>query len=250
MKYYLIYTDGFNFDKIIGFSKFIDLSINENKLNDIVQFTNTFKNYQELLEFLYYNGLIPDMNGKINIGYKSKKDSSLKILPFGLSFKGDAKFFDFNYLSNYYINHMTDEKFMNNFLNRYYNYLKNTPNVGTFITNIKNNYEIYLEKHIQPLGCHIEMRYFLNNYTYKKYKNSYKRDFTKLRDLAMFAINYSRQKEIIRQDDLNDREIILQIKHLKELLQQENLDEEVIETYENKINYLENLMNGKGRNRQ
>ncbi len=248
MKYYLIYTDGPNFGKITGFSKFVAMPIDENKLSDIVKFTNTFKNYQELLDFLYYNGLIPSMNYKLNIAYINGKNGILHILPFGISFKNEAKYFDIKHLNNYLVNHMGDENFMNAFLDRYYSYLRNTPNVGTFIKNIKRNYEYFLTSHLMPLDSRLDMEDFLTNYTIKKSNNTTKREFAKLRDVAMFVIDYQRRKEK-KNNRGNNEELIRQIKHLKELLKDEYLSKEVSESYEAKISNLEDLINPERRRR-
>ncbi len=248
MKYSLVIYNETNIEEIKGFSKITPFNgFNENSLEDIVKFTNSFTNELELWEFLIYSGLInPQVNNadKLGIAFIRGKETIPTILPYGLSFKDHKKYFNVDFLKSYFSNRLTNINFMECFLNKYYHRLKNVKPFSGYLHYLCNAYEYYLFNKEIPIEAKSEMENFIKAYTLKKDKNgNYQINFTRVRELAMFATEYERMfKNKDNYEDVitnEDETIKHEIEHYKLLLALEALDEETRLLYQSKINELE-----------
>lgn len=245
MKYGLIVQLGKETYEVKGFSKIAGFEhINEEKLKGIVEFTNNFEHEQELISYLIDEGLLPKIffKGDAHINYYKGKNIPPKTLQYGISFMEDKKYFDTIFLKYYYCSKLKNPQFMKAFLNKYYTYLKNVGIFSDELSYIKYCYEYYMEYKILPKEADTAMTNFITIYCSKKSKDGfYKADFTRIRDLAMFAINYEREniRIPIKRPKHNIEEIELIIGHFNELIQNDTLTKEEIIAYENAINNLE-----------
>ncbi len=238
MKYCLVHITSDNIKEIHGYGTLEEKKYRESNLQDIVNFTSNFTNEEELIIYLYYHNLINSLNGTIRIAYITK-NAPLKILNDGLSFKKDIEYFNLDKLTTFYVNHLTDKNFMNEFINKFYYRLKNKNYFSYIIEKIKDNYDEYILSGILPLESNLYMSDFLKQYIIKKDKKGWQKDFTKLRELAMFAINY-RHKNDIKNSKEQDIETASLINHYYYLIQNNNLTEEEMKAYEEAIKDLEN----------
>lgn len=245
MKYGLIVQLGKETYEVKGYSKIAGFEhINEEKLKSIVEFTNNFEHEQELISYLIDEGLLPKkfFKGDAHINYYKGKNTQPKTLQYGISFMEDKKYFDTIFLKHYYCNKLNNPRFMKSFLNKYYTYLKD---IGVFreqICYINYCYDYYFKNEMLPNGAYDAMTKFIEIYCSKKSKDGfYKADFTRIRDLAMFAINYEREniRIPIERPEHTIEEIEPIIGHFNELIQNDTLTEEETEAYENAINKLE-----------
>ena len=200
MKYSLVVYLKNDCYEITGYSKIPGFEhINEEKLKDIVEFTNEFEHEQELICYLIDEGLLPKkfFKGTLGIQYQKRKNTSPKMLQYGISFKEDKKFYDTIFLKYYYKEKLTNPDFMKLFIEKYYTYLREIPIFRAEMGHIRYGYEFYLRNKYLPDGCERDMATFVEIYCRKKSKDGYyKADFTRIRDLAMFAINYERTYEV------------------------------------------------------
>lgn len=228
-----------DYSKIPGFEH-----INETKLKSIVEFTNNFEHEQELISYLIAAGLLPPkyFKGFLGINYYKGKNSEPKTLQYGISFKEDKKFFDTIFLKYYYRNKLTNLAFMASFINKYYTYLKDVKIFSETIRYINYCYEQYKNYDRMPQYAEEYITKFIEIYCTKKGKEGfYKANFTGIRDLAMFAINYERDYVRIPIDRPKNttQEIEMMISHYEELIRNDTLTEEELDAYENAINNLE-----------
>ena len=246
MRYSLVKYNRQKVEDITGFAKRCDIpNLNENSLEDIVKFTNTFKDESELWDFLTYSGLIgPQLtqDNSLGIAYYAGKNSDPTILPYGLSFKEDKKFFNVEFLKSYFTNRVRNVDFMDYFLNKYYNRLKNVNLFAYRLQYLNDAFSHYMHYHDLPRDTMDEMRGFIKDYTLRKDKTgNYTINFTRVRELAMFAINYERlyirkSKPIIKDDS---KDLDMEISHYETLLMEDNLRLEERTIYENKIKELQ-----------
>ena len=231
--------------KIEGISKIPGFEyINESKLKDIVEFTNEFENEQELICYLIDEGLLPKkfFKGSLGINFYKGKNNPPKTLQYGVSFKEDKKFFDTIFLKYYFREKLTNPTFMKAFVDKYYTYLRETPIFREEMGHIRYGYEFYLRNNYLPEGTEQFMATFIEIYCRKKSKDGYyKADFTRIRDLAMFAINYERtyEREMIERPNNTVEDLELMIDHYYTLMRNDMLSEEEMEAYTDAINNLE-----------
>ena len=206
------------YSKIPGFEH-----IDETKLKDIVSFTNQFETEQELICYLIENNLLPKefFKGNIGINYYKSKNAEGKTLQYGISFKEDKKFFDTIFLQYYFKGKIKNKEFMKFFTEKYYNYLKDVPIFSEEIRYLNYCYNCLVNKGTLPNEAEECMTAFITIYCRKKSKDGYyKADFTKIRDLAMFAINYEREfiREPIERPKHSIEELELALNHYEQLL--------------------------------
>lgn len=227
----------YNIQGYTNFGGFQDL--NEGSLEDITKFTNSFINEEDLKLFLYHTGLLDKnlLNGRISINL-IKKDT-YKELDYGVSFKGHSKYFNFEYLTHYFCSHTRDKIFLGLFISRFYDYLKNVPHFTEPLNELNSAY-IELCNGLLSEGAYDAMYIFLVKYLFRKGKNDIQ--FSRLRELAMFAINYENiQNPPVIQDlesTLSLEEINTQIKHYSRLLNSGDVTREQIEAYQSHIDEL------------
>ncbi len=246
MRYCLVILKNNHIYEIHNYSQFWHSNnLNEKNLKDIVNFTHEFVSEEELLNYLIYLNLIPKsyQNGTLGICYYKNKTAQPKLLPYGLSYSLDKEFYNPQTLLYYYIFHLTNEEFMTEFLEKYYLYLKNVPIFQNSLDFLYYNYQNFKSNYLLRNEGAIEMEYFIANYSRKK-SNPLEQDFTRLRDLAMFAINFQRNfkqnKEITRKEDSSLLQLELQ--HYETLLNNPDRSWEEYQIYQKKIAELQTLI--------
>lgn len=245
MRYSLVVYLNNEYFEIVGISKLTGFEhINETKLKDIVEFTNSFVDEQDMISFLIETGLLPRKfsNGTVQINYFKGKNSVPKTLQYGISFEEDKKFFDTIFLKYFYREKLTNPEFMKAFLDKYYSYLKDVNIFSEELNYLRYCFEYYQTHGMLPKNADYTMSAFVEVYCRKKSKDGYyKADFTRIRDLAMFAINYERNHErpIIKKPQITTEEIEMQIDHYEELMRNNTLTIEEQEVYATAISKLE-----------
>lgn len=231
MRYSLIVYKDNNTYEIKDYSKYIGFKeIKENTLEGIINFTNIFTSKEDLTDFLIEFSLIPKeyINGTFHIGYRNKKSNTIKLLQYGISFNEDIKFFEPDFLINYFIQNITTLEFMELFFKKYYDYLKNVSAFAEELNFINYAYNIYLNENQIFLEYQKAMRKFVSKYLKTKdSKGNYKYSISKIRDLAMFTINYERTFVRSKNNELND-------------------DNKTLEYLKNQLSHYENLVNDEG----
>lgn len=231
--------------EVKGYSKLPGFEhIKEDKLKGIVEFTNNFEHEQELISYLIEEGIIPQkyFHGNLEINYFKGKNTPPKTLQYGVSFQEDKKFFDTMFLKHYYRHMLTNITFMNAFINKYYQYLRDIRVFSEVIGYINYSYEQYKNYEHLPEYASEYMSKFIDIYCSKKGKDGfYKADFTRIRDLAMFAINYERDniRIPIERPTNTVHEIEMLLHHYEELSRNDTLTQEEQEAYDNAIHKLE-----------
>lgn len=250
MKYGLVIECNRKYYEINGISKLPGFEhIDETKVQGIVNFTNMFESEYELINFLIDSGLITNKiaGGSLSI----IKKSTLVVLPYGVSYKEDKKYFDTIRLQTYFSNNLVNKEFMEAFFQKYYYPLVNVPFFQEILIDIKRGYDYYLKNGCFPLGTIDKMEKFVMMRCRKKGKDGeYKADFTQIRDLAMFVINFERKKlkeQVEKQDNIYDEhnvpiytvnQLTTLIEHFKNLLNGDITDEQT-EAYNYEIAKLE-----------
>lgn len=244
MKYSLVIYLNNTAHVIKGYSKVAGFEhLDETKLKDIVSFTNEFETEQELICYLIEEKIIRKefFRGTLGIQYYKSKNDPGKTLQYGVSFKEDKRFFDTIFLQYYFKQNMENKDFMAAFIKKYYTYLKDVPVFSEELRYLNYCYNCLIKSDYIPEKAEETMRTFITIYCRKKSKDGYyKADFTKIRDLAMFAINYEREflREPIERPTRPVQDIELAINHYTLLLESSVLEEEY-EAYQNKLNNLE-----------
>ena len=245
MKYYLVIYNG-KYQPITGFSKIPAFSrLNETALADIIKFTNHFEDSNDLKNYLIVNNLWPNasLEGEFRI-LAARSKTNYHFLDYGISYKKDASLFNVDDLTQFYVKHLDDVKFMDAFLYRYYLRLKKVPIVGENLHIINEKHADYKKTGNILMSEKTAMETFIKYYTTKKNKEGIRiENYLTLRELAMFAINYKRKNE--KQDstleNINMANIYSAIEHYRQML--DNMDfEEGKEYYEQEISNLEGIL--------
>lgn len=242
----LIHNDN-SFTDIDGLSTLPGFdTIDETSLKDIVKFTSSFENDIELKEFLLFNGLIDKnfLDSEFGINFYKGKNNLAKTLPYGISYKAEKKFFDFNYLLSFYLYRQQDLNFMNSFLTTYYQKLKDIP-IFSDLYYIKHSYDYLYEHDYLPTEANAALESFLHKYVYQKDKNGIKQPvFSRIRELAMLAINYERKRKNKKQDNIIDmiNELKMELLHYKDLLSNSAINDEQRDIYNKEVLKLERII--------
>ncbi len=219
------------YTKIPGFD-----DLNENALSDIIRFTTSFKNHTELLNFLKDTDLISEnlQNGYLSIAlFKGK---NISILPYGIPYECDKKFYDINNLKFYFSNQFSNLNFMYHFISEFYIPLKNVPIYRDDLRCIKDSIETYKNERIVPTEAVTAMESFVKIYCTKKNVNGkYVTNFLNVHKLVMFSSLY-RSRPIELTNAPSELEAIkMQLDNYQELIR----DGEPEELYIDKINELQ-----------
>jgi len=168
-----------------------DENISDKRLDDIVNFTNGFNSEEELTKFLIEAGnLEPEYAGG---HFEIIKLASGEALHYGVSYSEDKKFFDLDYLREYYISKFTDTRFMNGFLNRYLPYLGNVDYFRNLLNGINTAYNHYVQTGEKAYEYSTHIYNFITSYATTTDRNGNpKQSVSRIRELAMFAVNYER----------------------------------------------------------
>lgn len=206
MEYRLaIYHEDASFTTIEGYSDYLLYDeLDETSLADIINFTSRFTDEDGLKQFLMYMGLDKsELEGNFAINFYKSKGSIPKALQYGISFKKDKKFFDYNYLLSYYIARQGNVELMDRLLERYFKPLKDIfPDLYhiNYINNCLHQYGSIPEDVEDD-----SLSDFINSYCIKKGKHGNKDiSISRLRDLAMLAIDYERSLEEPKQLSIFD----------------------------------------------
>ena len=141
--------------------------LNENALTDIIRFTTSFKNHNELLNFLKDTDLLPEnfQNGYLNITlFKGKND--IVFLPYGIPYECDKKFYDINYLKFHFSTNFRNLNFMQHFISEFYNPLKDVPIYREDLRCIRNGIETYANEKFIATDAVSAMERFVKIYCY------------------------------------------------------------------------------------
>lgn len=242
MKYSLaIYNDN-DFVEIENYAMFLNLkSSDEHSLEGIVKFSNMFGDEDSLMAFLMHYNLIPSefIAGKVQINAYKSKNAKPKILPYGISFCQDKKFFNTQFLQKYFSEKMTDMLFIELFIQKYYNYLKDVGAFSEELKAIKYYYEILSKDGYLPKDAQINMSSFV--LTYCGYKKTV---FSKVRELAMFAIDYERTYKRTYELGISSiSDLELELDHYTAIVENGDLDDEQIDAYLRKIEGIKKEIN-------
>lgn len=224
-------------------------NLNENTLEDIVKFTNEFSCEEELIEHLLTAGLIPKnyYNGTIGIKYY-RYDNQAFVLQYGVSYAEDAKFFDLDYLKHYYLIQLTNSTFMEEFIKKYYEKLKDKKLYAELLNYIRYSYTTYAndgylrrEESEYYQDC---IKKFIKFYCTRKVDGKYKPSIVGIRDLAMFAINFERKHN--KKEKTNkfknsnyQQELELEISHYQNLANEEGITQEEFDAYMEQISRIQ-----------
>lgn len=227
------------FNKVSGFEH-----LNATSLQDIVEFTHNFENQIQLIYFLMENNLVPVnyFNGDFGIDYfKRKSDTNGKTLQYGISFQDDVKFYDTEFLQSYFANHLKEEEFAKSFIQKYYKQLRKVPLFQEDLENIKLHYNKKNPYYERVKNSAYSFVYY---YTMVKNDAEYKLNFTRLRDLAMFTINYERNLQLeIDLPEYNLNTLNNMINHYESFLRNKYLSEEERTAYERQVEKIKEQIN-------
>jgi len=231
-----------SYSKIPGFEY-----LKEDTIKDIVSFTNLFDNEYDLIDYLIETELIPSslVRGNVNIAFYKSEKSEPKILSYGVSFKSDKKYFDTIFLQYYFGCRLSDMGFMKEFINTYYYNLKDVSIFRNSLDHIYFSYKFYKQNSYLPEEAAEAMERFVRLYCTKKGKDGhYKADFSKIRELAMFAIDFERKNHMQPEEkpQYSIRQVEATINHYKLLLEEGYITEEQAEAYCNEIVRLEEAL--------
>ena len=233
------------YKEIAGYSKvpgFNDLD--ENALTDIIRFTTSFENNNELFNFLKDTNLIPENMQKGYFNIALFKGKNVSILPYGIPYECDKKFYDINYLKFHFATHFRNLDFMYHFISEFYNPLKDVPIYREDLKCIRDSVETYKNEGIVVTEAVSAMENFIRMYSTKKRPDGkYVINFLNMHKLVMFTSLYrKRPSELIKSP--SEMEMIeMEIKHYQQLLDNSDLTIEQTEIYTDKINDLENELN-------
>lgn len=239
MTYYLIVGNArkgatINISTLPGFE-----DLNPHRLEDIVKFTNSFKDEVELTTFLKYFGALERNNDNLTYGiYRKKpKEDKMTKLQLGISFADDAKYFEVDTLVRYISTNIGYPSFFKDFVNRYYSIYKAKKDELPKIHPLH-----YLPGIYSAYRHYIEQGYFYNDTRelVSDFVRKYSRDFTGLRDLAMFAINDNRKKNGYETNLDTIARIREELEYYKGLLSDGDVTMEQQEAYESHVERLEN----------
>ena len=229
--------------EIAGYSKVPGFdNLDENALTDIIRFTTSFENNNELFNFLKDTNLIPEdlQKGYLNIAlFKGK--NNIVFLPYGIPYACDKKFYDINYLKFHFSTHFRNLDFMHHFISEFYNPLKDVPIYREDLSCIRDGIETYKNEGIIATEAISAIENFVRIYcTKKKADGKYVINFLNMHKLVMFTSLYrNRPSELIKSPSELES-INSEIKHYQELINNGDLTIEQIETYTDRINELEN----------
>lgn len=169
-------------------------NLNLNDLKDIITFTSSFIDEDDLKNELLHYGLmdIDNINKKLKTIYNYNHKT--KTLMYGLTYRDDLRFFNEKYLKSYLKNNKDNLDLLETLCNHY----RNSYNQGNNIQSIRNNI------------------LFVKGYNSDVYNDVYKDDFTEMNKEFDSVINNFVEREIYRYDvDLKMRK--LQYKKLRDL---------------------------------
>lgn len=249
MRYSLVICNGNNFTEIKNYTDTLGFyDLDETKLSSIVKFTSSFNNENELKETLLLTDLLDrkDILGTLRIAYYRGKNSDGQLLPYGLSYKRDKHYYSTPFLESYFARMLTNYEFMDTFILKYAYHLGTRLYFSEELRYITNSYRNFKEYGFLYEQTDYYMKKFVKKYTTRKNNKTgrYVTDFTRLRELAMFAITFEEvyvRENSTQTEDIEDTilKIELELEHYNTLVMQEDISEEEKDHYQNKIDSLE-----------
>lgn len=232
---------------------------NDNTLEGILSFCHQFENYDELVEFIYYMGLIdnPSQNGIFKIHSRISKNSVPKVFARGITYKKEAKFYNLDYLEDYYAEHAFDVVLMNPIIDNHFNFFltRSTPATREKFYSLRshiNNYKNFggvIDSPDQP-NIFESTRDFVRLFSQRlNGKKETVIHYPNLTLLARNAANYERIRknynpnnsiaDINKKIELHIESLEQQINHYNNLLSELNETDEAYQYYVTMINKLQ-----------
>lgn len=253
MRYSLVVYLKDRYYEIKGYSKIPGFEhLDEKKLKDIVSFTNEFNCEEQLISYLIETNLLPRefYHGTLGIYYYKGKDAIPNVLDYGISFSEDKKFFDTIFLQYYFSKKIINIEFMCAFINTFYQKLKDINIFSESLNYINDSFKSFKQYGMLLPQTDEYMEKFIKFYCTKLSKGNYpKANFRRIRDLAMFAINYERnfernyernfERDIPDKPKRSKEEIKMLINHYQSIINNNMLNEEEFEAYNSTISNLE-----------
>ena len=234
-KYYLIQNgkeieNAIDFNKIEGFN-----NLDSYKLKDIVTFTSTFYNEEDLKFFLVKNNLIElkNMGKELKIVYRHNKKQ--KTLMYGITYKNDYEFFDVNVIKRFLYENQKNYDLLEKLCNHYknaYNQEINLHIIKSYVIFSRNegiDYDVTNSEKEQMIKTYQDAINRFVDKTVTKFdskKLEVVENYKGLRDLAMFlSYQYKKQQ--------NDYELIkMYDMELEKIIEEHNNEHEEFLTYE------------------
>ena len=169
-------------------------------LKKLLEFTSTFKDDKELINYLIDNNLLPALYEGCAVGIGEYKDNKLVVRHKHVPYRNYKQFFELPILKYYYEKSLANPSFMIPFLQDHYYMLKNsTLNKDGKLDKQAENLSIlwayeraYLQEHILPDDAIRRIDNFIKFYITNK-KNTI--NFTQYTKLLMCIIDYEENKK-------------------------------------------------------
>ena len=193
-----------------------DDNFNEHNLSDLISLLHNYESEEDFITNLLYYSLIPRelIDGNIGIykmGYKNK------VLSYGVSYKKHRSLYDVAIIKNYFINYLKYPHFLEEFCHDFYDKLKTVGVFSDDLSIIRNAY-IDLENEIDVKSeTRQAIEHFIDVYTTEKKNNKYVRKLSRVRNLAMFIVNYERK--YLNKEDYNKYKDPFYVKKLEQVIE-------------------------------
>lgn len=218
-----------------------------NSLDMILNFTTLFNNEKELLKYLQEIDCLPQnlSKGTFQIEFYRGRNSEPKILEYGVTYANDKKFLDINVLIKYINAYITTPEFIEAFLEKYYDYLKDVKVFSEELNFIRNSYKYFIETGFLSEHTTNAMNKFIDYYCFKRDGKGRKYfSLTQTRELGMFVADFDKKynSNIKPKYYYNIEELECLINHYTTLLLENNLTDEQREIYEKEISKLNRIL--------
>ncbi len=234
MKYMLIYYNS-NLKKY-GLIRSIPNISPCKHLQDLTNFTSQFISEQELKSYLIQNNIMLEEYRNFNMQIIAiKKDNTANLVRFGITYKNDLPYLKEEFIKNYFQTNITNPAFLQYFLDNYYDYLKYINYFKEELNYIKFAYERLENNNYLEEDTNTYIDNFLEHYMYHKRNNTRIRNINQIRELGMFIRSY---EENIHPTN-NIDEINYEIDNYLRIIKENNITDEDMIAYNERINTLE-----------
>ena len=236
--------------EIIGYSKVPGFdNLNENALSDIVRFTTSFKNHNDLINFLKDADLLPKeyQNGYLNIALFNGKNDPV-LLSYGIPYENDKKFYNIDTLKFSFSMRFRNLNFMKHFISEFYDYLKDVPIYREDLRQIRNGVETYQKEKWIDTKAVSSMENFVRMYcTKKNAEGKIVINFLNMHKLVMFSSLFRKNPNELINNPSELEAIKMQIKNYQDLIasgDKEELYIDKIYELESELDFLTNFYRG------